>query len=188
MLKYFRYDRILSTCKELVKIKEILKVANIKSAKKRVLVNKRQKAENRYIKAALNTEIKKFRLALVNGDLVAAEAQLRVVESDIMAAKSKGILHANTASRKVARLKAALSSATATTEVKVEAKVEAKVEEKVEEVKVEEVKAPAKKTTTRKTTAKKAEEKEEAPAKKAPAKKTTTKTTTAKKTTTKKAE
>ena len=134
-------------------------MANIKSAKKRVLVNKRQKAENRYIKAALNTEIKKFRLALVEGNFTAAEEQLKVVESDIMAAKSKGILHANTASRKVSRLKAALSQAKATTEVKVEAKVE---EVKVEEVK-EEVKAPAKKTTT-------------------------TKTTTAKKTTTKKAE
>lgn len=185
MLKYFRYVRILSTCKELVKFKEIFKVANIKSAKKRVLVNKRQKAENRYIKAALNTEIKKFRLAIVSGDLAGAEAQLKVVESDIMSAKSKGILHANTASRKVARLKSALSNATATTATE-EVKVEAKVEEKVEEVK-EEVKAPAKKTTTRKTTTKKAETAEES-AKKAPAKKTTTKTTTAKKTTTKKAE
>ena len=152
-------------------------MANIKSAKKRVLVNKRQKAENRYIKAALNTEIKKFRLAVVEGNFTAAEAQLKVVESDIMAAKSKGILHANTASRKVSRLKAALSQAQATTEVKEEVKVEAKVEVK------EEVKAPAKKATT-----KKAEATEEAPAKKAPAKKTTTKTTTAKKTTTKKAE
>ena len=149
-------------------------MANIKSAKKRVLVNKRQKEENRYIKASLNTEIKKFRLAIAEGNFAAAEAQLKVVESDIMSAKSKGILHANTASRKVSRLKAALSSAQATTEVKEEVKVE--------EVK-EEVKAPAKKTTT-----KKAETTEEAPAKKAPAKKTTTKTTTAKKTTTKKAE
>ena len=42
---------------------------NIKSAKKRVLVNKRQKAENRLVKAALSTEIKKFRKALAEGDL-----------------------------------------------------------------------------------------------------------------------
>lgn len=145
-------------------------MANIKSAKKRVLVNKRQKSENRLVKTSLNTEIKKFKKAVAENDLVKAEAMLANVESDIMSAKSKGVLHANAASRKVSRLKTQLNKAKgANTVVEapvVEEKAEVKVEAKVEE-------APVKKTT-RKTAAKK--EATEEPAKKA------TKTTTARKT------
>ena len=115
-------------------------MANIKSAKKRVLVNKRQKAENRLVKAALSTEVKKFRKALEAGDIATAEARLVEVESSIMAAKSKNVLHANTASRKVSRLKAALDKAkSATVETKVEeVKAEEAVEVEAEAEKIEE--------------------------------------------------
>lgn len=163
-------------------------MANIKSAKKRIKVINRQKAENKLVKATISTYTKKFRALVAEGKLVEAEAKLKETISLIDSAESKGVLHKNNASRKVARLTAALDKARGT-EVKAEApkKVEVKEVEKVEEEK------PAKKATTKKATTKKAETTEEKPAKKAtkstakketeekPAKKTTAKKAAAKK-------
>lgn len=159
-------------------------MANIKSAKKRIKVINRQKAENKLVKATIATYTKKFRALVAEGNLVEAEAKLRETISLIDSAASKGVLHKNNASRKVARLTAALANAkggvapvaVAEEPKKVEAKKPAtkKVAEKVEAVEEK----PAKKTTTKKATTKKAETAEE-PAKKAT--KSTTKKTAAKK-------
>ena len=171
------------------------KVANIKSAKKRILVNKRQRVENRLVKTSLNTEIKKYKKDLSDGNLEGTATRLAGIESDIMSARSKGVLHANNASRKVARLKLAYAKAQTTSTVAPAQKVE---EVKVEEVKVEvkpevvEKKAePAKKPAAKKTATKATAKTEEKPATaKTATKKATTKTTAAKttaaKTTTKK--
>ncbi len=165
-------------------------MANIKSAKKRIKVINRQKAENKLVKATISTYTKKFRALVAEGKLVEAEAKLKETISLIDSAESKGVLHKNNASRKVARLTYALDKAKGV-EVKEEAPktVEVKKVEKVEEEK------PAKKATTKKTTTKKAEATEEKPAKKATkstAKKETeekpAKKTTAKKAAVKKAE
>ncbi len=130
---------------------------NIKSAKKRVSVIARRREENRLVKSTMATMVKKYRLACLN-DVNEAEAMLKDLISYIDSAKSKGIIHQNTASRKISRLTVMLNKAKATTP---EAKEAEKVEEKVEEVveaKVEEVEAPAKKTTrAKKTATKKAE-------------------------------
>ena len=137
-------------------------MANIKSAKKRIKVINRQKAENKLVKATISTYTKKFRALVAEGKLVEAEAKLKETISLIDSAESKGVLHKNNASRKVARLTYALDKAKGV-EVKEEAPktVEVKKVEKVEEEK------PAKKAT--KSTAKK--ETEEKPAKKTTAKK-----------------
>lgn len=169
-------------------------MANIKSAKKRIKVIDRQKAENKFVKATIATYTKKFRTLVEEGKFDEAEAKLKETISLIDSAESKGILHKNNASRKVGRLSYALAKARF--EAKPVEEVEekpAKTEAKVEEVKEVPVakKAPAKKTTAKKTTAKKAEVAEEKPAKKAtktvakketkaeekPAKKTATKKT-----------
>lgn len=131
-------------------------MANIKSAKKRISVNDRQKQENKFFKATVNTYIKKFRKLVREGNFEEAEKQLKETISLINSSASKGIYHKNNASRKISRLSSALYVAkngknqTAATEVK--------PVEVVEEVKpqAEVVEQPAKKTV-RKTTAKNTE-------------------------------
>lgn len=76
---------------------------NIKSAKKRVSVIARRKEENRYVKSTMSTMIKNFR-AVVTNDPVKAESMLKDIISYIDSAKSKGVIHHNTASRKISRL------------------------------------------------------------------------------------
>ena len=79
-------------------------MANIKSAKKRILVTEAKTLRNKMIKSKVKTETKKVISAVNASDKVAAAAQLIVAISEIDKAKSKGIFHKNTAARKVARL------------------------------------------------------------------------------------
>ena len=157
-------------------------MANIKSAKKRINTIQRRREENKFVKATLATQIKKFRKLLEEGNVAEAEKFSKEVYSYIDSACSKGVIHKNTASRKIGRLAEALYKAKAS-ETKVEKveKVEEVVEEPVAEVKAE--KKTTRKTTTKKTTEadKKAEKKTTS------AKSTDTDKKVEKKTTTKKA-
>ncbi len=79
-------------------------MANIKSAKKRVLVTEKKTQQNKAIKSALKTQIKKF-LAIVNaGDKEAATALYPETVSAIDSAVTKGILHKNNAANKKSKL------------------------------------------------------------------------------------
>lgn len=84
-------------------------MANIKSAKKRIKVIETKTLRNKRVKSKLKTLIKKFEAAVASGDKAAAEAQLRICTSELSKAASKGILHKNTASRKISRLAAAVN-------------------------------------------------------------------------------
>ena len=76
---------------------------NIKSAKKRVLVNKTKAARNKSANSALKTAIKKANAAIdTNAADKAAAVNFAVKKID--QAVAKGILHKNTASRKKAQL------------------------------------------------------------------------------------
>ncbi len=79
-------------------------MANIKSAKKRVLVAQTRAERNKAIRSKVKTFVKKVLAAVEAGDKTAAEAALKVAVSEIDKAQAKGVYHANTASRKVARL------------------------------------------------------------------------------------
>lgn len=79
-------------------------MANIKSAKKRVLVTQTKTAMNRSRKTEVKGLIKKFELALEAGNTEEAKALLKQVESTIDKAASKGTFKKQTASRKVGRL------------------------------------------------------------------------------------
>lgn len=81
-------------------------MANIKSAKKRIKVIETKTLRNKMIKSKLKTLIKKFEAAVEAGDKAAATEQLKVVTSELSKAAAKGILHKNTASRKISRLAA----------------------------------------------------------------------------------
>ncbi|MCI8550698.1 MAG: 30S ribosomal protein S20 [Lachnospiraceae bacterium] len=84
-------------------------MANIKSAKKRVLVAQTKTARNKAIRSKVKTMIKKVEAAIAAGDKAAAQASLLVAISEIDKAASKGVYHKNTASRKVARLTKAVN-------------------------------------------------------------------------------
>ena len=77
---------------------------NIKSAKKRVLVIDKKTKQNKMVRSAVKTEIKKIDALLKEGKLEEAKAQLSVAYKMIDSAATKGILHKNNASNKKAKL------------------------------------------------------------------------------------
>lgn len=79
-------------------------MANIKSAKKRILVAEIRTARNKAIKSKVKSYTKKVELAVAEGNKEAAQAALIVAISEISKAGSKGVYHKNTVSRKVSRL------------------------------------------------------------------------------------
>ena len=88
---------------------EVSDLANIKSAKKRVLVIETKTMRNKMIKTKVKTLVKNVESAITAGDKAAAEAALKVATSEISKAASKGIFHKNTAARKVSRLSLAVN-------------------------------------------------------------------------------
>ena len=85
-------------------------MANIKSAKKRILVTKTRNERNKAIKSAVKTAIKKVDAAVAAKDKEAASAALLAATSAIDKATKKGVYHKNNASRKVSRLAKAVNS------------------------------------------------------------------------------
>ena len=79
-------------------------MANIKSAKKRVLVTKRNYDKNKAVKSSVKTAIKKVEAAVAASDKEAAKAALLAATATIDKAATKGVYHKNNASRKVSRL------------------------------------------------------------------------------------
>lgn len=84
-------------------------MANIKSAKKRILITKTRTARNKAIKSKVKTYIKKVEAAIAANDKSAATEALKTAISEINKAASKGVYHKNTASRKVSRLTLAVN-------------------------------------------------------------------------------
>lgn len=85
-------------------------MANIKSAKKRILVTRTKTERNKSIRSAVKTSIKKVEAAVAAGDKAAAQSALVSAMSTIDKAATKGVYHKNNASRKVARLAKAVNS------------------------------------------------------------------------------
>lgn len=84
-------------------------MANIKSAKKRILVNQTKAARNKAIRSKVKTSIKKVDAAIAAKDKEAALAALTAATAEIDKACTKGIYHKNTAARKVSRLAVAVN-------------------------------------------------------------------------------
>ena len=84
-------------------------MANIKSAKKRVLVTKRNYDRNKSAKSSVKTAIKKVEAAVAAADKEAAAAALLEATAKIDKAATKGVYHKNNASRKVSRLAKAVN-------------------------------------------------------------------------------
>ena len=81
-------------------------MANHKSAKKRIRRNLARAEINKSRMSRIRTFIKKVESAISAGDIENARVALRQVQPQIMRGVSKGVLHKNTASRKMSRLAA----------------------------------------------------------------------------------
>jgi small subunit ribosomal protein S20 len=81
-------------------------MANTKSAKKAVRQIERRTTVNRQRRSKMRTFVRKVEEAIIAGDQAAAKIALAVAEPILMRAAQKGIVHKNTASRKVSRLNA----------------------------------------------------------------------------------
>ena len=84
-------------------------MANIKSEKKRILVDRRNAERNKAIKSKVKTAIKGVDAAIAAGDKDAASKALTTAISEINRAASKGVFHKKTASRKISRITVAVN-------------------------------------------------------------------------------
>ena len=84
-------------------------MANIKSAKKRILVNKKKADRNKAIKSSVKTAIKKVYAAIEANDKEAAKTALTAATSALDKATRKGVYHKNTSARKVSRMSLAVN-------------------------------------------------------------------------------
>ena len=83
-------------------------MANHKSAKKRIRRNQARAEINKSRISRIRTFIKKVESAILTGDAIAARHALREAQPEIMRGVSKGVLHKNTASRKMSLLAASV--------------------------------------------------------------------------------
>lgn len=85
-------------------------MANIKSAKKRILVNRTKAERNKSIRSKVRTSIKKVDAAIQAKDKALAEEALKNAVVEMTKATSKGVYHKNTTSRKISRLSKAVNA------------------------------------------------------------------------------
>ena len=79
-------------------------MANTPSAKKASRKIERRTAVNKNRRSRVRTYVRKVEEALAAGDKAAAEAAFAAAQPELARAASRGVLHRNTASRKVSRL------------------------------------------------------------------------------------
>jgi small subunit ribosomal protein S20 len=79
-------------------------MANIKSAKKRIIQSERRTEVNRSRRSDMRSYVKKVEMAIEAGDPVTAQSAFKDTESRLMRCAQKGLLHRNTAARKLSRL------------------------------------------------------------------------------------
>ena len=89
---------------------EVKILANIKSAKKRVLTSQIRADRNKAVKSRVKTYVKKVDAAVAAGDKAAAQEVLPTAIGEISKPASKGIYHKNTAARKVSRITKAVNT------------------------------------------------------------------------------
>ncbi len=85
-------------------------MANIKSAKKRILVINKKTLRNKMVKSAVKTAIKKVAVAAQAGDKAAAQLVFQQSVSEIDSIADKKIIHKNKAARHKSRLSAQIKA------------------------------------------------------------------------------
>ena len=84
-------------------------MANIKSAKKRILVSSVTADRKKAVRSGVKTAMKKVFAAIESGDKAAAQAELAAATKTIEMAGSKGVYHKNNIARKVSRISKAVN-------------------------------------------------------------------------------
>ena len=79
-------------------------MANTRSAKKMVRKIERRTEVNKARRSRVRTYVRKVEEAIESGDKAAAQKALVEAQPELMRAVTKGIMHKNTSTRKVARL------------------------------------------------------------------------------------
>jgi len=85
-------------------------LANIKSAKKRVITNEKSRIMNKMIKTNLKTTEKEFLADIASGDAEKALLSCRKASKKFDMAASKGVIHKNAANRKKSQFAKKLNS------------------------------------------------------------------------------
>ena len=85
-------------------------MANIKSAKKRILTNEKNRIRNKMVKTNLKTTEKKFAAAIDSSDAELSAEALKLTSKKYDMAASKGIIHKNAANRKKSQIAKRLNS------------------------------------------------------------------------------
>ena len=81
-------------------------MANSAQAKKRARQNATRYAINKMRRSRIRTHLRAVEEAIASGDQAAAAAALKTAQPEIMRGVTKGVLHKNTAARKMSRLSA----------------------------------------------------------------------------------
>jgi small subunit ribosomal protein S20 len=81
-------------------------MANTKSAKKAIRVSEKRTEINKSRRSRVRTYVRKVEEAIATGEKTTAEAALKAAQPELMRGAQKGILHKNTAARKISRLSA----------------------------------------------------------------------------------
>ena len=81
-------------------------MANHKSSKKRIIRNANRALINGARISRIRSYVKKVEIAIASGDAAAARDALRAAQPELQRGVSRGVLHKNTASRKISRLAA----------------------------------------------------------------------------------
>jgi small subunit ribosomal protein S20 len=79
-------------------------MAHHKSAEKRIRQTVKRTAINRDRVSQIKTAVKKVEIALAAGNKVDAEAALKAAQPELHKGIGKGVIHQNTAARKISRL------------------------------------------------------------------------------------
>ena len=79
-------------------------MANTPQSKKRARQNERRFAINKARRSRIRTYLRKVEEALASGDQSAAAEALKAAQPELMRGVTKGVVHKNTAARKISRL------------------------------------------------------------------------------------
>ena len=74
-------------------------MANIKSAKKRIITSRKQQSLNNDVKSSMKTAIKKTLKSINEGNVSEASEKLQIAVKRIDKAQAKGVIKKNTAAR-----------------------------------------------------------------------------------------
>lgn len=88
-------------------------MANTSSAKKATRKIARRTDVNKARRSRVRSFVRKVEEALAAGDKALAEEAFKAAQPELMRAANRGVLHANTASRKVSRLASRLKALSA---------------------------------------------------------------------------